>query len=350
MENNILYILINNQKNVLGTFSGSNGLINFIGKYIENTLKILHEYNGNTEKFKNDILEWRISYYKDSELCYLYFNDKYTLKSSNSRISNVNYTINFDNDINDTNFNKNNDEMINKIFLTESENINCNVKIPIKQSDMNLIANIGTETLIQNNTETLKERLKQLELCKQKEITRISESKQSKQQKEIEKEMKINKEREDEFLRKFLVDRKLYFVFKKEIADDQRKSDNIPKLYLKQWHIFSEMEKNNNLDTNITSINDQNTNQYTNIIQKELCIYRDLDNKHKNTSFDSKYDGLFKSGDARQFSKIVESESSDDESSEEDDDENDNNTSDESSDDDEYVIGPLLKALKNPNK
>jgi hypothetical protein len=325
----------------LGIFNSSNDLIRFIDNNVENTLKILCEYNGNVNNFKSDIFNWRISCFKEYEIDSLFFNKNYNLSSKNNNI-NINFKLKF-NDNGITTVNNNDDEMINKIFMSESENINCNLMIPINKMDTKIISNIGTETLVKEclideNKLALKRRLEQLEAMKKNEIDRKT--------KEIEKEMRINKEKEEEYLRKFLVDRKLYFVFKQEIKDGQRENDNIPKLYLKQWQIFKDMEENNDLDMDNKIINDQNTN----IIQKELCIYRELDNKYKNVIFDSKYDGVFKSGEPKRFTKVVNNDSDNSSSSDSDEDElSESDNSEDEESEDENIIGPLIKSLRAKN-
>ena len=290
MYSNLSYILINNNKNVLKMSNDLIELIKFIKININQTIDILTEYNGNIDKFKQNILNWKISVYQDTEICHYYFDSNFILKSTDPKITNTNYTILFPNQTNNTNNtnNKAEEDIINKIFLSES-NVNCNIPFEITPNDIKNIEYVGTETLVkqclndesikQNNQDVLRNRLKKLQEMRDNELNT-----KKRYHLEIEKEMKLTKEKEEEYLRKFMVDRKLYFVFKQEILDEKRQNDNIPKLYAKQWYIFSEMEKDNTLDTDNTVIDDQNTT----IIQKELCIYREIDNKCKDIVFDSK--------------------------------------------------------------
>ena len=97
MYSNLSYILINNNKNVLKISNELTELIKFIKNNINHTIDILTEYNGNMDKFKQNILNWKISVCQDTEICYCYFDSNFTLKSSNPKITNTNYTVTFSN-------------------------------------------------------------------------------------------------------------------------------------------------------------------------------------------------------------------------------------------------------------
>jgi hypothetical protein len=272
-------VLLDNNNDILCIFDCIEDTLEFIKNYIYSTSKILIDNDGNINKFNKSILKWRINCFNGINIGHYSFNDEYKLINTDS-VNHINFKLNIVN---------NSD--INKIFIGESESINYN--LPINISEINIINGHGTETLIANCLETevqvedkselLKRKIHELEEMKQKEIDRIKELKNKQLKDRMENQIKINKDKEDEYRRKFIVDRKLYFTFKKEINSGQRDENDIPKLYINQWNVFNNMELNNNLDTTIDNLEDITNSLETsedkdieNLIQKEICIYREL--------------------------------------------------------------------------
>ena len=114
------------------------------------------------------------------------------------------------------------------------------------------------------------------------------------------------------------------------------------------------MEKINALDTNNTVIDDQNTTT----IQRELCIYREIDYKCKDVVFDSKYNGIFNSSEPKKLTQLIDtdnsecdsdSDSDDDDDVDSDDDVNSHNTNIEYDSDNDKTLGPLYDYLKSAN-
>lgn len=366
------YILINENVKTLGIYYDEVSLINNLNKYVVETVETLKSYNVDMKKFYNNIAKWKISYFTNYEMGYYKFINN-VLTSSNNNIPSIQYKINTL-DFTNNNF----DYEINKIFIADTDNVNCNIKLD-NFDIKNLNNSDGTETLIKNclltennnvlnpkqcvnksNADILKEKLFKLEEEKRQRIQREQQeliNKEKKKKMEIERALKINKDNEENYIRKYLVDRKLYFVFKNEILKKIRNENDIPLMYKKQWTIFKEMETKNILDTVIEAIDEysndlNNNNELSKMIQKEICQYKILDDTYKHLDINYNTNELFTSKtntNGKFWRMINENENlSNDETSDESSDETDNETNDDSDDDSiNEFTGPLLQKLND---
>jgi len=240
-----MYIIKYND-NIIGIYNNINDTINYLNDYINKSVILLNNYNGDVNRFKLDIKKHIIEYYRNNLLQYCYkINSKYEVIGNNEKFNLI---------IKDN---------TNDIFYKEE--VNCILPISFENIDLNQINKIRTESLINDDTfdEEISKRKKLVE-----ELNKMENDK-----KKIEINIKLTKEKEEEYRRKFLVNRKLYFVFKKEMEDKKRELDDIPELFINEWNIFTKMENENTLDKSLIDIDDT----FTEIIQKELYIYRKLE-------------------------------------------------------------------------
>lgn len=361
MTNSISYIVVTDERVILGIFNDINKMHLFIENHINNALKLISTYGGNINKYKEHILDWRISCFDDVEIGNYTFDKQYRYVRSNKNIQNILMKLSLLELL--TVQNKNNifDEKIlnsdiNKIFISETEGTKCNVKIPINANDIKMIADRGTETLIREcllsdnsqmtEADILKNKIQMLE-NKKKEHKMLLENKEKREKQRIERNVKLDKEREEEYQRKYLVDRKLYFTFKQEIADGMRNDKNIPPLFNKQWNIFTIMEGNGDIDTNNKHIDDNNSN----IIQKELCAYKKLEANYKLNAIKTKFDDIFTSGEHKIFSQLIENKSDTDDSSVNDSEDSENSEfEDDSEDGNSNMVNINLTEILETNK
>ena len=374
------YILINENIKTLGVYNDEMSLINNLNKYIIETVEILKSYNVDIKKFYENVGKWRISCFTNYEIGYYKFVNN-NLTHSNNNIPIINYKLNIV-DFTNNDF----DYEINKIFIAESDGINCNIKL--NNFDIKNLNNLqGTETLIKNclltenniviipkeksNTYILKEKLLKLNEEKKLKIEKKNQEiaiKERKKKMEIERTLKINKDNEEKYTRKYLVDRKLYFIFKNEVSLGVKTEEQIPLMYKKQWNIFKELESKNLLDASIIAIDEysnelNNNNELSRMVQKEICKYKILDDKYKHLDIKYKTDSLFNS-DTKTNGKFwrmmddVNEDTTDDENttdneelSDDSDDSDDSEGSDNSEESDNNTsvefTGPLLHKLND---
>uniref|UniRef100_A0A6C0M1U4 Uncharacterized protein n=1 Tax=viral metagenome TaxID=1070528 RepID=A0A6C0M1U4_9ZZZZ len=141
--------------------------------------------------------------------------------------------------------------------------------------------NTPQDTLIQ-----LQNKINELEEIKKKENENIIDNKETKLQEYLEEkakldnlkqELKRDQEKWQEIEKKFEADKKLYFIFKEEISNEQRNEDNIPILFKDTYPIFKQLDDEKKLN------NDE-----------EIKSYLELTKYYKNTVFmTSEFDDLF---------------------------------------------------------
>jgi len=335
--------------------------LNVMSCYINNSINLIKENDGNVHKFIGKLSRLKIVLYKNNiDQGYYYFNNKFVLCNSNNNLKYVKYVYQPVGDVGTNHFKQNetifNNIEVNSLFgaaeraisadsinptesqkdisnifipskanttgMLTSEKINCN--LPVNVSDLVLIKNQSTESLINsclNNeieiSNEKKEKLKQLqnsinelekmkneEIKKQNDKLMMEKRKADLKIKKIEQKRKLLEEKESNYRGKFLVDRRLYGVFKKEISNGKRSINNIPPLFIKQWSIFKEMEDNNmlNLELKVDELPSNEKYQTLNDeLQKELNIYRTFDKKCVNKDFGDSYASLFKSMDMNEL-------------------------------------------------
>jgi hypothetical protein len=348
------YILINNNNKIINLSNNIDDLEYYLNMEINNNINLLNEYNGNINKYKNNLKKWIIKLIKKNREYNNYnINNNYEVIDNNNKII-IKLKIDIDNNI-DNLFIKDNDDLcyilpikkideinnihnkhtesllnecinsdlykniesetyfkqdnnqskidINSSLLINKNNIDflkCeylnntlnNNQLPSSfflsiQSDFTLpkLSSLNTNftfprlkyldsiTQPEYNRNNLLEQLNKLEYEKNKLLNNIKK-KQQKEYNQLDNIMKQNKNKEDEYKKKFLINRNLYFVFKKEINEKTREINDIPVLFKNEWNIFLEMENKNILDLNIIDITDKDTE----IIEKELFFYRDIQN------------------------------------------------------------------------
>jgi hypothetical protein len=154
-----------------------------------------------------------------------------------------------------------------------------------EESDINLF--IPLETVPNNpNIDALKEKLDKLATMRDEEERELQRILQEKNQEYIEEkarlekiklEMKKNQEKWEEIQKKFDADKKLYYIFKREIENGERIEDEIPILFKDNYPVFKQLDEEEKLNTN-----------------EEVKHYLDLTKYYKNTIFlTSEFDNLF---------------------------------------------------------
>jgi hypothetical protein len=364
-----IYILINENIKILGVYNDDVSLI----KYIVETIDNLKMYNIDIKKIYENITKWKISCFTNYEIGYYKIVNNELIRSNNN-IPIIDIKLDIIEQIN-----HNYDYEINKIFIAETDIINCNIKLTNDDiKNLNIKTNIanelhGTETLIKNclltendsiivstqksNADILKEKLLKLEKERNNKIEKKNQellTKERKKKMEIERTLKINKDNEDKYIRKYLVDRKLYFVFKNEIIQNIKNEDQIPLMYKKQWNIFKEMENSSILDTSIINIDEYSSelnknNNLLKLIQKEICQYKILDDKYKKMDFNYNTNLLFTSNTNTngKFWRMEDDNLTDNDCNAESSDESNYSESSDSSDSSVEFTGPLLEKLND---
>jgi predicted RNase H-like nuclease (RuvC/YqgF family) len=165
---------------------------------------------------------------------------------------------------------------------------------PIKQVDSDINLFIPLETVPPPNPQLhqLQQKINELEQIKKQEDSKLSEMKKTVQPTEekyqeyleekakldnLKKELKQDQEKWEEIEKKFEADKKLYFIFKNEIATEQRSENNIPILFKDTYPIFKQLDEESKLN------NDE-----------EIKHYLELTKYYKNTVFmTSEFDDLF---------------------------------------------------------
>jgi len=328
------YIVINDGL-VININNDLDECLNYVSCYVNNSINLIKENDGNPNKFIGKLNRLKIILYKNNiEQGYYYLN-KNTLCASNNNLKHVKYSLEINNnqtckifnqiEVNSLFAENTESKNISNIFIptnTTSDKINCN--LPVKMSDLVFLKNQSTESLINsclNNeievSNEKKERLKklqesinELETKKREEIKKQTEKQMMEKRqaelkmKKIELKRKQIEENELKYRNKFVVDRRLYNVFKKELETGKRTVNNIPPLFIKQWSIFKEMEDNNmlNLELKVDELPSNEKYQTLNDeLQKELNIYRTFDKKCVNKDFGDSYASLFKSMDMNEL-------------------------------------------------
>jgi hypothetical protein len=362
------YIIVTNECQIISVSDNIDIALNYFGNYVNNNVTMLKSYNGNVSKFMNDLQKWKIVYYSNSiEQGYYYLDETRTLRPSNDRLNKVIYNLKLNNDVSQSKSNVVISKEINKIFIPSNEEDviskdilrtenECNtenkgmIRLPISVNDMKLIKNQSTESLINsclnneieiseeklNKVKQLQESIKRLEEQRKQALEKAVEEEAKKKQKmkKIELKRKQIEERETKYRRKFLVDKKLYFVFKNEIEKGIRKEDNIPILFLKQWYIFKELESQSILSAYETDDNEDTLlnreNKSYSLIENELNVYKSYDKQCVDKDFGDSYSALFKSMDMNEVIYLRKGNTHSD--SDSDDYDTDDSDSDESDD------------------
>lgn len=154
----------------------------------------------------------------------------------------------------------------------------------LEESEINLFIPLDPEqSCIENE---LKEKLHKLTALKEEEERELNRILQEKNQEYIEEkarlekvklEMKRNQEKWEEIQKKFDADKKLYYIFQREIEEGKRTEEEIPILFKDIFPIFKQLDEDNKLNTN-----------------EEVKHYLDLTKYYKNTIFlTSEFDDLF---------------------------------------------------------
>jgi hypothetical protein len=332
------YVSIKNDGTIINIDTNLNNSLNYINNYINNCLSMLKMYSADIKKFNENLGMWKIVYFNNGIEQGYYYIENNKLLSTN--LKNIDFKLNISNNNN----NKISTE-INKIFISnedvkdQTNIIECN--LPVKVNDVSLLKHQSTESLINSclNNEIevtdekkkriieLQNKIKILENAKSEEQIKLNKEELKKKAKlrRVELKRKLMEEKEASYRKKFLIDKKLYYVFKKEIADGKRNEKNIPVLFLKQWHIFKELESQDMLSTDIL-----------NIIDSEINKYKVLDRECNDKDFGDSYSSLFKSIDMNELLYSRDDiTSSTDETSEESETESESEDSDSSS---EYEV------------
>jgi hypothetical protein len=132
-----------------------------------------------------------------------------------------------------------------------------------ESSEINIF--IPNETEINDyevqNMDDIKEKINLLEKLKQHENDKLQDLKEdyiNKEEKYIEEKIKIDnkklklkqeQEKWDSIKTKFEADKKLYYLFKKEIEDNIREKDDIPELFENIYPIFEKLDNDGYLNT-----------------------------------------------------------------------------------------------------
>ena len=123
-----------------------------------------------------------------------------------------------------------------------------------------------TETEIDDTVpQELKDLKKKIEMLNQKkhnETNKIKEEQlfmQKIKNESIKNKLELNKEHYIKAKDKFKIDKDIYFKIKNEIENGERSEKNLPLLFIDEYNIFNELEKNNILDINAS---DELFNEY----------------------------------------------------------------------------------------
>jgi hypothetical protein len=187
--------------------------------------------------------------------------------------------------------NKFNQHLVKGQYIIDNS-INLIPKILNEDSDINLFIPLETECVKQHPDELRKkvEYLEQIKAAEERELENIRKEQekytQLKHQEYIEEkarldkikqDMKKDQERWEEIEKKFHADKKLYFIFKDEIAKGQRNDEDIPLLFKDTYPIFKQLDEDNKLNTD-----------------DEIKNYLEQTKYYRNTIFmTSEFDDLF---------------------------------------------------------
>lgn len=285
-----LYILHNDSNKIIYSCSSFSDLVLYCNHLFNDLLSYIEQYNGNVNLFIQNMTKWKMTT-SEGVFTYEYFllsisSEQFKFSYSDNSTSNNIITISYNHPISRFNMHD-----INKIFISDTECSNKPVQLNFNIADVNNDNNIGTETLV---NECIKENIptdcSAIPNDGEIEISQLSLKIQQKN--ELLNEINQMKEKQISTLKKFLCDRKLYFIF----LNENRTSDNIPELFINQWNVFQHMNSNNLLNKQIETIVYDINNNYTateqNIIQREMRYYIDISNELC-SSHKTKYELLF---------------------------------------------------------
>lgn len=285
-----MYILTNNNI-VLYVSELQDDIVLYLNNKINNDCDLLKKYSGDHNKYLNDLQNLKINYYDMAKglIGYYHISNSYKFCGSNDKLPILNQL-----DIKKTNVD------ISSIFFDEKEELNCNLKI-LKQD----IVTENTENIINDiiydTTTKVKEFNESIETTKLKQYLNdlmIRKEKEEKHQrqinKQIEKKIKTDQEKWELHVRKYLINRKIYFQF----ISENRTDETIPELFTLPWKIFTTMAQQNNLSELLSNIDANNiyliNNEHHAILDKELKIYDELDLEfYKTNQVNDKYKYIF---------------------------------------------------------
>lgn len=254
------------------------GVYNTLNDAFHNWVEILtiySRYNNNINILLNQI---QIFEYDNNLIKNIYTFDKNKLIDSNNEI------INFNNNI----IEKRLDKLFNNnTYIVESE---INLFIPVTET---LQINNNPDSKIENikksdsiSVNELEKKIKMLELLKEKEIeeyNNLENELKEKEEKYIEDKIKMDKitlklkteqEKWEAIKKKFEVDKKLYFIFKKEF--DNKTRNEIPILFQEIYPVFEFMDTNGILNS-----------------IKEFDTYASMTKNFKNSHIQTNLDNIF---------------------------------------------------------
>ena len=128
--------------------------------------------------------------------------------------------------------------------------------ISVDSNDLKLFIPVTiTETEIDNKVQQelkdLEKKIEMLNKKKQNESNKIKEEQlfmQKIKNESIKQKLELNKEYYIKAKDKFKIDKDIYFKIKNEIENGERSERNLPLLFIDEYNIFNELEKNNKLD------------------------------------------------------------------------------------------------------
>lgn len=263
--NYILYY----KNDILGVYTD----INLILHFVYNNIKILQQ-----NIVQNTTLQNIVKYYKIDIIDNILINDTYNFdiniykfknNENNLLFSNKKNLNNLYNDIlnkqklNNKQNNKVSNKSNNKSNSKSTNKLNNSSNIESNNNELNMFLDFKDNNEIQNKYNKIKERY----IIEKKKID------------EMKNNLKKEHEKSEELKRKFYVDKKLYYEFKNELKNNN--DFIIPKLFKKDYIIFSKLDNENILDTNnelyeyinksniynedIDIININETNNYNNL-------------------------------------------------------------------------------------
>lgn len=247
----------------------------YMNKSINNTFLQLTKYGGNTHQYISDVKQMKLNYVKSDMIIGHYtLDDSFSFVKTNNNLPDL-----FKLDV------KTHDIFIDPIIC----------KLPINENDAENNAK-GTETIINECTITEVE-VNELVLKRDQEKLEIEKlreqiAKKKEREKRIKQQIKKDQENWESFVKKYIIDRKLYFVFKSE----NRTDIDVPLLFKLQWIVFGKMENENKLHIDITSYL-QHTSElddiHQNMVQAEIKMYNECVKNVEPDVPKDKYDGLF---------------------------------------------------------
>lgn len=322
-----MYILTDNNGNMTAKSEHVNIIINTWQQQVNSMTSTIFACGGNIQNFCKSLLNWKIHELTTAKAYCLSNDYKITINTTTYKL-----------DINNLNTNIKQvytcDDNLNEIFVepaqnTDNEKVIC--KLNFNLNDVNT-AN-DTDTMFQG-TETMINRCidEHRENTKNEFAKRIESDIAQKKAELLSSKQKLKRQNEqwENFNRKYVIDRNLYFRLK---AEGKTTVEEIPRPWIAQWYRFTHMVNNDLLNTNIETINSSNEDEHKFMLQKEIKEYMKLSELYKENNISNPYHGLFESNDV--FISKVENYSESDDSTDD-----STNCSDEStnySDDSDYT-------------